>query len=207
VLHAIIKDGWEKFFMSFDASLLKPDLIHSEFSDCWCVHVYPNSITRVLTVLRDTSSLQFRQLIDITAVDYPQRAERFDVVYHLLSHATNQRIRIKFSISEKTPIPSIVSVFPNACWYEREVYDLFGIDFTHHPDLRRILTDYNFEGHPLRKDFPVFGEVQVRYDETQGSVIQEPVHLKQEYRSFDFLSPWTGTQIEKLPGDEKVDQA
>lgn len=160
-------------------------------------------IVRVVTFLRDDERCQFWCIIDITAVDWPGREKRFDVVYHLLSPKQNQRIRIKVETDETTPVPSIVSVFPGADWYEREVYDLYGVLFTGHPDLRRILTDYGFEGHPLRKDFPLTGFVEVRWDDEQKRVVYEPVRLAQEFRNFDFLSPWEGPDY-RLPGDEKA---
>ena len=141
-------------------------------------------------------------LVDITAVDHPERADRFDVVYHLLSMYTNGRIRVKAHVADTAMVPSLISVYPAANWFEREVYDLFGILFSGHPDLRRILTDYGFRGHPLRKDFPTTGYTEVRYDEVQKRVVYEPVKLVQEYRQFDFMSPWEGAQY-ILPGDEK----
>ena len=162
-------------------------------------------IVPVLTVLRDDKQCLFEQLIDICGVDYPERARRFDVVYHLLSPRRNQRIRVKCEADADTPVPSIVEVFPAANWYEREAYDMYGILFSGHPDLRRILTDYGFQGFPLRKDFPLTGYVEVRYDDAQKRVVYEPVRLTQEFRSFDFLSPWEGTQY-VLPGDEKAKQ-
>ena len=154
--------------------------------------VYPASIVRVLTILSDHHKCDFKQLIDITAVDYPSRQQRFEVVYHLLSLSQNIRLRIKINVEEGASVPTSTQVFSCANWYEREIWDLFGIPFTEHPDLRRILTDYNFSGHPLRKDFPLTGYTQVRYCEKEGRVVYEPVHLQQEYRSFDFLSPWEG---------------
>ncbi len=161
------------------------------------------SIVAVMTFLRDDPNCQFSCLIDVTAVDYPEREQRFDVVYNLLSVKQNQRIRIKLHTDEDTPVPSVVSAFPSANWFEREVWDLFGVFFSDHPDLRRIMTDYGFEGHPLRKDFPLTGYVEVRYDDEQRRVVYEPVKLTQEFRTFDFLSPWEGmTPI--LPGDEKA---
>jgi NADH-quinone oxidoreductase subunit C len=153
--------------------------------------------------LRDEPRLQFISLIDICGVDWPERAERFDVVYHLLSPHQNVRIRVKVTTDEETPVPSIVEVFAAADWFEREAYDLYGILFTGHPDLRRILTDYGFDGYPLRKDFPLTGFVEVRYDDEQKRVVYEPVRLPQEFRNFDFLSPWEGTEY-VLPGDEKA---
>ncbi len=187
-------------------SILGPDLIGIEHGiDCPTAWVYNASLLRILTVLRDHADCHFRQLTDATAVDYPGRIPRFDIVYHLLSHEFNKRIRIKISVDENTPVPSIIPIHPNANWYEREIWDLFGIVFSEHPDLRRILTDYNFSGHPLRKDFPLSGYTQVHFDESAGRVAYEPVKLAQEYRAFDFLSPWEGMlQTKSLPGDEKA---
>ncbi|KQT60468.1 MULTISPECIES: NADH-quinone oxidoreductase subunit C [unclassified Aureimonas] len=159
-------------------------------------------ILRVLTVLRDEPSLAFVNLTDICGVDYPGRVQRFEVVYHLLSPTRNARIRVKVATGEDDPVPSATPVFAGADWFEREAYDLYGILFTGHPDLRRILTDYGFEGHPLRKDFPLTGFVEVHYDEALKQVVYEPVELRQEFRNFDFLSPWEGTDY-VLPGDEK----
>jgi NADH-quinone oxidoreductase subunit C len=161
------------------------------------------SLIQLLTALRDNVQLKFVSIIDITAADYPGRDRRFDVVYHLLSPTLNQRIRIKVETDEDTAIPSAVGVFPGANWYERETYDMYGVLFSGHPDLRRLLTDYGFEGHPLRKDFPLTGFVEVRYDDEQKRVVYEPVKLRQEFRDFDFLSPWEGTDY-VLPGDEKA---
>jgi NADH-quinone oxidoreductase subunit C len=157
----------------------------------------------VVTYLRDAPACRFVNIIDVTAVDYPERAQRFDVVAHLQSPQHNLRIRIKTQASEETPVASLVSLFPGADWYERETYDLFGVIFSDHPDLRRIMTDYGFDGHPLRKDFPMTGFVEVRYDDEQKRVVYEPVKLTQEYRNFDFLSPWEAVSYE-LPGDEKA---
>ena len=162
-------------------------------------------ILPVLDFLKNDVQCQFVSIIDICGVDYPGRAQRFDVVYHLLSPRQNQRVRVKVATDEETPVPSAVEVFPGADWFEREAYDLYGILFTGHPDLRRILTDYGFEGHPMRKDFPLTGFVEVRYDDEVKRVVYEPVELKQEFRSFDFLSPWEGTDY-VLPGDEKAKQ-
>ncbi|MBI2716501.1 MAG: NADH-quinone oxidoreductase subunit C [Rhizobiales bacterium] len=160
-------------------------------------------IVKVATFLRDDPACQFICIIDITAVDWPSRAQRFDVVYHLLSPRLNQRIRVKAVTDEVTPVPSLVEVFRGADWYERETFDLYGVLFSGHPDLRRILTDYGFEGHPLRKDFPLTGFVEVRYDDELKRVVYEKVRLAQEFRNFDFLSPWEGTDY-VLPGDEKA---
>ncbi len=167
------------------------------------VSVKRDLIVRALEFLRDDPDCRFAQMIDICGVDFPERSERFEVVYNLLSLTLNRRIRVKVAAGEDTPVPSASAVFSSAGWYEREVWDLYGVYFSGHPDLRRILSDYGFEGHPMRKDFPLTGYVEVRYDEEQKRVIYEPVKLKQEFRSFDFLSPWEGmNQI--LPGDEKA---
>jgi NADH-quinone oxidoreductase subunit C len=160
-------------------------------------------IVKVVTFLRDDPRCRFVNVIDVTAVDYPAREQRFDVVYHFLSPYQNTRIRVKAMTDEATPVPSIFSVFPGADWFERETWDLYGVMFTDHPDMRRLLTDYGFEGHPLRKDFPLTGFVEVRYDDEQKRVVNEPVRLAQEFRNFDFLSPWEGTDY-VLPGDEKA---
>ena len=161
-------------------------------------------IAEVTKFLRDDPAWRFKILIDICGADYPERTERFEVVYHFLSVYENLRIRLKLSTDAVSTVPSIVSVFPAANWYEREAYDLYGIFFEGHPDLRRLLTDYGFRGHPLRKDFPLTGFVEVRYDEEQKRVVYEPVKLPQEFRSFDFLSPWEGADYAPLPGDEKA---
>ena len=169
------------------------------------INVGRDDIVEVLTRLRDSSTLDFNCFIDLCGVDYPTRSERFDVVYHLLSMSQNARIRIKITTDEDTPVPTIVDVFPAANWYEREAFDMYGIFFNGHPDLRRILTDYGFEGYPLRKDFPLSGFVEVRYDDEQKRVVYEPVKLLQDFRNFDFLSPWEGADY-VLPGDEKAEQ-
>ena len=163
------------------------------------------AIKSVLTFLRDDPECEFASLIDVTAVDYPTREKRFDVVYHLLSMTKNHRIRVKVATDEDGQVPSVVSIFPTANWFERETYDMYGVLFSDHPDLRRILTDYGFAGFPLRKDFPMTGYVEVRYDADQKRVVYEPVKLTQEFRSFDFLSPWEGAEY-ILPGDEKAEQ-
>jgi NADH-quinone oxidoreductase subunit C len=160
-------------------------------------------IVRAAAFLRDDPQCRFVCFIDICGADYPAREKRFDVVYHFLAPHHNRRIRVKVETDEVTPVPSLVEVWPAANWFEREAYDLYGILFSGHPDLRRILTDYGFEGHPLRKDFPMTGYVEVRYDDGQGRVVYEPVKLSQEFRNFDFLSPWEGTDY-VLPGDEKA---
>jgi NADH-quinone oxidoreductase subunit C len=161
-----------------------------------------DDIVKVMAFLRDDPRCQFISFIDATAVDWPAREKRFDVVYHLLSPKLNQRVRVKITTDEATPVPSIVAVFPGADWFEREAYDLYGVLFVGHPDMRRILTDYGFEGHPLRKDFPLTGFVEVRWDDEVKRVVYNPVRLAQEFRDFDFLSPWEGTDY-VLPGDEK----
>ena len=160
-------------------------------------------VIELLTFLRDDVQCGFVNLVDICGVDWPARAERFDVVYHLLSPRQNLRVRVKVATGEDAPVPSACAVYAGADWFEREAYDMYGILFTGHPDLRRILTDYGFEGHPLRKDFPTTGFVEVRYDDEVKRVVYEPVELKQEFRNFDFLSPWEGTDY-VLPGDEKA---
>ena len=162
------------------------------------------AIARLMGFLRDDPQCLFQVLVDITGVDYPERPERFDVVYNLLSLKHNRRVRVKTMTDETNPVPSVTGIFSTAGWFERETWDLFGIYFSDHPDLRRLLTDYGFEGHPLRKDFPLTGYVEVRYDEAQKRVVYEPVKLKQEFRSFDFTSPWEGMS-HVLPGDEKAE--
>ena len=162
-----------------------------------------NDIVSVLTFLRDDAECGFVCFIDICGADYPAREKRFDVVYHLLAPYKNRRIRLKVQADEDTPVPSAIAVFPAANWFERETFDLYGVMFSNHPDLRRILTDYGFSGHPLRKDFPLTGHVEVRYDDEAKRVVYEPVKLVQEFRSFDYLSPWEGTDY-VLPGDEKA---
>ncbi len=165
--------------------------------------VAPKNLIKVLNFLKTDTQCQFINYIDGAGVDYPSRQKRFDMVHHLLSPRQNMRIRVKVETDEDTPIPSAIDVFPGADWFEREAYDFYGILFTGHPDLRRILTDYGFEGHPLRKDFPLTGFVEVRWDDTVKRVVYEPVNLRQEFRQFDFLSPWEGTEYE-LHGDEKA---
>ena len=182
------------------AHLLSSRIAHGELT----LTVGRADITDVLTRLRDDDGCQFEILIDICGVDYPERTNRFDVVYHLLSMHLNQRIRIKVEANEDTPVPSIAAIYPCADWFEREAFDMYGILFANHPDLRRLLTDYGFQGYPLRKDFPLSGHVEVRYDAEQQRVIYEPVKLTQAFRNFDFLSPWEGMT---LPGDEKAPAA
>jgi NADH-quinone oxidoreductase subunit C len=171
-----------------------------------------SGIATVLTALRDSPAFKFNQLTLISGADYPDRAKRFDVVYQLLSMTQNRRVRVSVQTDEDTPVPSVVAVFPNADWYEREAFDMYGVFFSGHPDLRRILTDYGFHGYPLRKDFPMTGYVEVRWDEALKRVVYEPVKLPQEFRAFDFLSPWEGARAAlpgtgyeyTLPGDEKA---
>ncbi|WP_114391810.1 NADH-quinone oxidoreductase subunit C [Oleisolibacter albus] len=169
-----------------------------------CVTVVRHAVAKALQFLRDDSTCHCEMLADIAGVDYPARAERFEVVYNLLSVKHNHRVRVKVSTDEDTPVPSVTGIYPVAGWFEREAWDLYGIFFSGHPDLRRILTDYGFEGHPLRKDFPLTGYVELRYDEDQKRVVYEPVTLTQDFRTFDFLSPWEGMTDVQLPGDEKA---
>jgi NADH-quinone oxidoreductase subunit C len=181
------------------AAVLARSLLHDELT----IEIARDKIVETLTFLRDNARCRFEVLIDICGVDWPAREQRFDVVYHLLSPRLNQRIRVKLKTDEATPVASVVEVYPAANWFEREAYDMYGILFSGHPDLRRLLTDYGFQGHPLRKDFPLTGYVEVRYDDEQKRVVYEPVELTQEFRTFDFESPWEGTQY-VLPGDEKA---
>jgi NADH-quinone oxidoreductase subunit C len=164
--------------------------------------IHRHAVVKVLKFLRDDANCQFKQLMDICGADYPGRENRFDVVYNLLSLVHNVRARVKLATDESTPVPSVAGLFSSAGWWEREAWDMYGVVFSDHPDLRRILTDYGFDGHPLRKDFPLTGYVEVRYDDEQKRVIYEPVKLTQEFRNFDFLSPWEG--MTRLPGDEKA---
>ncbi|HEY0901597.1 MAG TPA: NADH-quinone oxidoreductase subunit C [Micavibrio sp.] len=168
------------------------------------LHAKRDAIVDVLQFLRDDRECAFKVLIDLCGADYPGRAERFDVVYHLLSMTQNNRIRVKVTTDENTPVPSVVPVFSVANWFERETWDMYGVYFSGHPDLRRILTDYGFEGHPLRKDFPLTGYVEVRWDDELKRVVYEPVKLQQDFRNFDFLSPWEGMTDVQLSGDEKA---
>ena len=161
------------------------------------------TIIKVLSFLRDDTACQFRLLMDLCGVDYPERSPRFEVVYNLLSLTHNQRVRVKIAVDENAPVASAVPVYSAAGWFERETWDMYGILFSGHPDLRRLLTDYGFEGHPLRKDFPLTGYVEMRYDDEEKRVVYEPVKLTQEYRRFDFMSPWEGAEY-ILPGDEKA---
>ena len=180
-------------------ALLKTTIAHDELT----LIAKPDQLIPLMKSLRDDQFTQFEILIDLCGVDYPARADRFDVVYHLLSPRTNQRLRVKVTTNETDPVPSLCDVFPAANWYEREAYDMYGILFSDHPDLRRLLTDYGFSGYPLRKDFPLTGYTEVRYDDLEKRIVHEPVELTQEYRNFDFLSPWEGMTSE-IPGDEKA---
>ena len=171
-----------------------------------CLEVASAEIVKVMAHLRDAADCEFRILVDVCGNDWPQRERRFDVVYHLLSLSRNQRIRVKAQVGEREAIPSVISVYPAANWFERETFDMYGIAFADHPDLRRILTDYGFSGYPLRKDFPLTGYVELRYDEELKRVVYQPVQLVQEFRDFDFMSPWEGAP-HILPGDEKAAMA
>ena len=184
-----------------DAMIVSADIAYGELT----LYAGTENIVPVLTFLRDDAECRFISIIDVCGADYPSRPQRFDVVYHLLSPTKNTRIRVKIMTDEETPVPSVTGVYPGADWFEREAYHLYGILFSGHPDLRRLLTDYGFDGHPLRKDFPLTGFVEVRYDDEVKRVVYEPVELKQEFRNFDFLSPWEGTDY-VLPGDEKAKQ-
>jgi NADH-quinone oxidoreductase subunit C len=181
-------------------ALKSAEVIHGEL----VLTVNMFQFLQVVTYLRDDANCLFTQLIDIAGVDYPAREQRFEVVYQLLSLKHNRRVRLKLATDEKTPVPSITSLFSSAAWYEREIWDMYGVLFSDHPDLRRILTDYGFDGHPQRKDFPLTGYVELRYDNELKRVVYEPVKLTQAYRSFDFLSPWEGNTEYVLPGDEKA---
>nr|WP_321574011.1 NADH-quinone oxidoreductase subunit C [Geminicoccus harenae] len=185
------------------AELLGDRLLDARIAyDELTIEVPGQRIVDVLTVLRDDPGCLFKVLLDVTAVDRPENEQRFTVVYHLLSMKHNRRIRVVVATDEFTPVPSVVSVFSTANWFERETWDMYGVMFSDHPDLRRLLTDYGFDGHPLRKDFPLTGYVEMRYDPEQQRVVYEPVKLRQDFRSFDFLSPWEGSGL--LPGDEKA---
>ena len=200
-MNETLNDLGEYISLSLEEAIQKWSVSYDEL----CIFTYRENILKVLKFLRDEPRCLFSVLIDVTAVDYPGRKERFEVVYHMLSLRQNQRIRVKISTDETTSVASTVELFPVANWLEREVFDMYGIRFEGHPDLRRILTDYGFQGHPLRKDFPVSGYVEVRYDDELKRVVYEPVKLTQEYRSFDFMSPWEGAEY-ILPGDEKADK-
>lgn len=191
-------------FVTNIEELLGPDLIQKDqaYGEL-TLTVYAGSILRTLTILRDNSQCQFKQLIDICAIDYPDRPQRFEVVYHLLSVMHNQRVRIKVSTDGTIPLSSVTGIYACANWYEREVWDMMGIPFADHPDLRRLLTDYNFEGHPLRKDFPLTGFYEVHYDQEAKRVAYTPVRLAQDFRQFDFLSPWEGILSSQNPHDQQ----
>ncbi|WP_420863069.1 NADH-quinone oxidoreductase subunit C [Algirhabdus cladophorae] len=189
-------------------ALKRPDCVigHSVAFGELTLDVAPNNIAGLVDFLKLDGTCKFNSLVDITAVDYPSRPKRFDVVYHFLSMYQNHRIRLRLMVDEADILPSLVDVHPSANWFEREIFDMFGILFSGHPDLRRILTDYGFRGYPLRKDFPTTGYTEVRYDEVQKRVVYEPVTLVQEYRQFDFMSPWEGAEY-ILPGDDKAEEA
>jgi len=188
----------EDLVLRGEGRVLAAEVLRGELT----VLIEPELLPEVLAFLRDDPACRFTTLIDITAVDWPMRERRFDMVYHLLSMHANQRIRVKAAVAEDAMVPSVIGVYPSADWYEREVFDMYGVLFSGHPDLRRILTDYGFRGHPLRKDFPTTGYVELRYSEEAKRVVYEPVKLTQEYRQFDFMSPWEGADY-ILPGDEK----
>jgi NADH-quinone oxidoreductase subunit C len=196
-------DTLDDFGQTVATALAGSVLGHSVASGELTLTAKARDIVKVMTFLRDDPRCAFVCFIDVTAVDWPQRENRFDVVYHLLSPTKNARVRVKIEADETTPVPSIIDVFPGASWFERETYDLYGVMFTGHPDMRRILTDYGFQGHPLRKDFPLTGFVEVRWDDEQKRVVYDKVRLAQEFRNFDFLSPWEGPDY-VLPGDEKA---
>jgi NADH-quinone oxidoreductase subunit C len=194
-----LKDLGDSIASAQPGAVLGVEITHGQL----ILRVKRDDIVRIMTFLRDDPQCLFKVMVDLCGVDYPDRPERFEVVYNLLSLKLNQRIRVKVTADEESLVPSITGVFSAAGWFEREAWDLYGIYFSGHPDLRRILTDYGFEGHPMRKDFPLTGYVEARYDEEQKRVVYEPVKLKQEFRSFDFVSPWEGMS-EILPGDEKA---
>ena len=200
-MNQALADLGEYISNSLPEDVLDADLVNDEL----VLFVRRESILRVMIFLKNDATCFVKVLVDVCGVDYPDRQQRFEVVYNLLSPKHNQRIRVKVATDEDAPVPSVTSVFPSAGWFERECWDLYGVFFSEHPDLRRILTDYGFDGHPLRKDFPLTGFVEVRYDDEQRRVVQEPVRLNQEFRSFDFLSPWEGVQ-RQLPGDEKAEE-
>jgi len=196
-----LKELGEHIAASIENDVRDWHVAHGELT----VRARADRIVQVMQFLRDDPIAKFRVMIDLCGVDYPQRSKRFEVVYHLLSMHNNTRIRVKARVGEDAAIPTITGVFPCADWFEREAFDMYGIIFSGHPDLRRILTDYGFEGHPLRKDFPLSGHVEVRYDDEKKRVVYEPVNLTQEFRNFDYLSPWEGAQY-VLPGDEKAEE-
>ncbi|HER26925.1 MAG TPA: NADH-quinone oxidoreductase subunit C, partial [Rhodospirillales bacterium] len=199
-MELVLKDLGDLLADTLASEVVSTDVSHGELA----IAVHADCIVKVLTFLRDNVNCQFKVLVDVCGVDYPDREQRFEVVYNLLSMSHNLRIRVKVRVAENVPVPSVTGVFNSANWWEREAWDLLGIYFAGHPDLRRIMTDYGFEGHPLRKDFPLTGYVELRYDDEQKRVIYEPVNLTQDFRTFDFLSPWEGAE-KFLPGDEKAD--
>ncbi|MEM9705407.1 MAG: NADH-quinone oxidoreductase subunit C [Pseudomonadota bacterium] len=194
-----LTDLKDHILASIEDDVRSAEIAYSELT----IDVRADRVSQVLRFLRDDAACRFLQLMDLCGVDYPERSRRFDVVYHLLSLHNNIRIRVKAAVAEDETIPSVVDVFPCANWFERETFDMYGIVFSGHPDMRRILTDYGFEGFPLRKDFPLTGYKEVRYDDEKKRVVYEPVNLVQEYRNFDYLSPWEGASY-VLPGDEKA---
>lgn len=193
-----LSDLGDHIAASFPNDVTRTDVALGELA----VEARSDALVKLLTFLRDDQNCQFKLLVDVCGVDRPDRPQRFDVVYHLLSPRHNQRVRVRVFTDEETPVPSVTSVFKSAGWFEREAWDMYGIMFSGHPDLRRLLTDYGFEGHPLRKDFPLTGHVEVRYDDEQKRVVYEPVSLVQDFRRFDFMSPWESAEY-ILPGDEK----
>lgn len=196
-----LRDLGDYIEAALSEAVIAVDLVGDELA----VTVHRERIVRVLTFLRDDVNCQFKQLMDVCGADYPEREDRFEVVYNLLSLTHNQRVRVKLRTDAASPVPTVTGVFSSANWWERETWDMYGVYFRDHPDLRRMLTDYGFEGHPLRKDFPLTGYVEVRYDDLEKRVVYEPVKLTQDFRSFDFLSPWEGIQAQ-LPGDEKAEK-
>ncbi len=197
-MNQILKDCGDYIVAALPNEVLNATVANGEL----VLTIHRDAVLKVLKFLRDDANCQFKQLMDVCGVDHPEREKRFDVVYNLLSLVHNVRARVKLETDETTPVPSVAGIFSSAGWWEREAWDMYGIVFADHPDLRRILTDYGFEGHPLRKDFPLTGYVEVRYDDEQKRVVYEPVKLAQEFRTFDFLSPWEGAP--RLPGDEKA---
>jgi NADH-quinone oxidoreductase subunit C len=198
----VLKDLKSYLKTALSKAILKSEIIAGQL----VIKVRRDSIREVMTFLRDDAACSFKQLVDICGADYPERDERFEIVYNLLSLNHNTRIRVKVATDAGTPVDSVTGVYSTANWFEREVWDMYGVYFNQHPDLRRILTDYGFDGHPLRKDFPLTGFVELRYDEEERRVVYEPVKLTQDFRKFDYLSPWEGmTEIQNLlPGDEKA---
>ena len=202
----MVDDGALEELGQHVASVLSDQVMGTSIAhDELMVTARAEQIVKVVTFLRDDPMCLFKVLVDICGTDYPERPKRFDVVYNLLSLVHNQRIRIKVEADDETPVPSITGVHNSANWFEREIWDMYGVMFSDHPDLRRLLTDYGFEGHPLRKDFPLTGFVETRYDEERKRVVYDPVKLSQEFRKFDFLSPWEGASNTPLPGDEKAE--